>query len=611
MRLRLLSQGLVGRLGRAFLVPSIAVLLLVVALTYLTARAELRESVEERLGVLVTVKVASLEGFIHQHRQELIHMAAIGEMVENTPGLTETPVDDVARERVRRLFETTREHHPSFREVFLLSPLGGKVLVSTDPKQEGQYRIDRPYYSTGRQRPSVQNVYPSPETEEPTLTLSTPVLDGAGRLLGVLGAHLDLVYLDREILQRTGLGQRGQVTVVDRHQVLITGRNYGRKAGEGGGISRAIEAVMEGASGTALYPDAEGVPVIGTYLWLAERELGLIVEIPQAEAFAPARRVAVVLALVGGLFLVLLVLGVHLVARRIAQPILALQEATLQVGEGQLDVVAAVPGDDEIATLARAFDSMVTQLAEDEVAQRQSAEEREALVVDLEAKNEELERFVYTVSHDLKSPLVTIKGFLGMVQQDLAEGRVERACSDLVRISTAADRMQRLLDELLHLSRVGRVMNPPEEIDLRALAEEAVQAVVASADRSRVQVAEDLPTVRGDRTRLREVLENLMTNAFKFRRPGVEPQVEMGSRPGRGTTVFFVRDNGLGVEAEYHDKIFGLFERLNQEVEGTGVGLAIVRRVLEVHGGQIWVESEGHGSGSTFCFTLPGSPQGN
>lgn len=235
-------------------------------------------------------------------------------------------------------------------------------------------------------------------------------------------------------------------------------------------------------------------------------------------------------------------------------------------------------------------------------------QEREALLEELGAKNAELERFTYTVSHDLKSPLITIKGFLGYLEQDVLSGNLERAKADSARIQGAVEKMGRLLDELLELSRIGRIMNPPQEVALGVLVQESVDSLAGRiAERGvTVDIAEDLPVIYGDAVRLREVVENLLDNAVKFMGDQPYPSIEIGVRRGSDRTVIYFKDNGKGIDPRYHTKIFGLFERLAQDGEGTGIGLAIVKRIVEVHGGEIWVESEGIGRGSVFSFTLPG-----
>jgi signal transduction histidine kinase len=233
--------------------------------------------------------------------------------------------------------------------------------------------------------------------------------------------------------------------------------------------------------------------------------------------------------------------------------------------------------------------------------------ERQKLISDLEANNAELERFTYTVSHDLRNPLVTIKGFLGMLQKDIQDGRKDRIASDFQRIANAADKMDELLSDLLELSRVGRIINQPEEIDFVRLTQEAVELLDARI-RSKnvtVNISPELPIIFGDRIRLREVMENLIDNAAKYTDKQSNPIIEIGASQKTGDQIIFVRDNGMGIEPQHLAKIFGLFEKLDQFSEGTGVGLALIKRIIETHGGKIWVESEGLGKGSTFYFTIP------
>ncbi len=239
--------------------------------------------------------------------------------------------------------------------------------------------------------------------------------------------------------------------------------------------------------------------------------------------------------------------------------------------------------------------------------------EKTAWSEELEASNAELARFTYTVSHDLKSPLVTINGFLGLLEKDARSGQFERMEHDLQRIRGATSRMQQLLDDLLELSRIGRTGGKPEEVDLGAIAGEALSMVAGQvADRgSRVTIAPDLPAVTGSRVRLIQLYQNLLDNAVKYAGDQTSPRIDAGwRRDGEetvaGDPVFFVRDNGMGIEPQYHRQVFRLFQRLDAGTEGTGVGLALVQRIAEVHGGRVWVESEGLGQGSTFCFTLPG-----
>ncbi|MBI5950760.1 MAG: PAS domain S-box protein [Chloroflexi bacterium] len=242
-----------------------------------------------------------------------------------------------------------------------------------------------------------------------------------------------------------------------------------------------------------------------------------------------------------------------------------------------------------------------------EITERKNAElEREKLIGELETKNAELERYTYTVSHDLKSPLVTIRGFLGYLEKDTQAGNMQRVRDDIKRIEDAAMKMQALLSDLLELSRIGRLMNPPTEALFTDIARDAVELVRGQIEAKNIFIElQNTPaTINGDRERLTEVIQNLVDNAIKFMGDQPKPCVTIGAvTNGQNETVFFVRDNGIGIEKQYHDRIFSLFSKLNPETEGTGIGLALVRRIIEVHKGRIWLESE-PGKGATFYFTL-------
>lgn len=272
-------------------------------------------------------------------------------------------------------------------------------------------------------------------------------------------------------------------------------------------------------------------------------------------------------------------------------------------GSGYLDAEVA------IGAFRLGGRKVIQAILRDVSKRRREELERQRLIAELEAKNEELESFTYTVSHDLKSPLITIEGFLGMLDGDLAQGNTERARQDIERIRKASSRMGELLSDLLELSRIGRMKNPSESVPLRELVDQALEVLSGRIDPQEVEflIAEGLPEVYGDRQRLMEIVQNLLENAIKFRGEA-PPKIEIGMREDGEDTVFFVADNGIGLEPEDRERIFDLFKRLNPETEGTGIGLAIVKRIVDLHDGRLWVESEGTGKGSTFCFTLAPGP---
>jgi two-component system, chemotaxis family, sensor kinase Cph1 len=226
---------------------------------------------------------------------------------------------------------------------------------------------------------------------------------------------------------------------------------------------------------------------------------------------------------------------------------------------------------------------------------------------ELEAKNLELERFIYTVSHDLKSPLITINTFLGFVSEGVDAGNTGDLQADMERIYKATDKMGKLLSEILELSRIGRMGNPPSDAPMADVVNDALEIMSGRLVDNGVEIslAPGLPILHGDRPRLQEVFQNLIENSLKFMGDQPHPRIEIGARVDGEETVLFVKDNGIGIDPLFHEKVFGLFDKLDPRTEGTGIGLALVKRIVEVHGGRIWVESDGLGHGSAFRFTLP------
>ena len=225
---------------------------------------------------------------------------------------------------------------------------------------------------------------------------------------------------------------------------------------------------------------------------------------------------------------------------------------------------------------------------------------------ELRTKNEELARFIYTVSHDLKSPLVTIKAFTSYLVEDI-EGRNDEAISkDMGFIQNAADKMGILLEELLELSRIGRKDNPKKEIPLVEIVNPVIELLAGRITNAHVciDICKENVILYGDQQRLLQLFQNLIDNAVKFMGKQQEPRIEIGVNGEGSDIVFFVKDNGMGIDARYKHKLFGLFEKLDTGTEGTGIGLALVKRIVETHGGKIWFESDGVDKGTTFYFTL-------
>ncbi|MFQ5473263.1 MAG: ATP-binding protein [Dehalococcoidia bacterium] len=252
---------------------------------------------------------------------------------------------------------------------------------------------------------------------------------------------------------------------------------------------------------------------------------------------------------------------------------------------------------------------------EEEIKERRRAEEELARSVNalalsneaLAASNRELGDFTYVVSHDLKEPLRGIEAFSAFLEEDYGgqlDGEGKRYIN-VVRESSV--RMKQLIEDLLELSRLGRIGATYESVQMGALLQEVARDLQFSIEDRNVdlRIEPDMPTTTCDRTRMKQVFKNLISNAIKFS-DKARPIVEVGCREGGDADTFFVRDNGIGIDEQYHDKVFQIFQRLNrqEEFEGTGAGLTICKKVVEAHGGQIRVDSR-EGEGSTFSVTIP------
>ena len=231
----------------------------------------------------------------------------------------------------------------------------------------------------------------------------------------------------------------------------------------------------------------------------------------------------------------------------------------------------------------------------------------------LQAANEELGAFSYSVSHDLRAPLRHVQGFVKLLEIEAGPALGGKSLEYLTTISQAAKRMGNLIDDLLAFSRIGRAEMQTTEVNLDELVRETLADFQAETQARNIALdIHPLPAVQADRALLRQVLVNLISNAVKFTGTRAEARIEIGSVPGgTGETVIFVRDNGAGFDPQYTDKLFGVFQRLHSQDEfaGTGIGLANVQRIIHRHGGRVWAEGVLDG-GATFYFSIPNQNRG-
>ncbi len=320
-----------------------------------------------------------------------------------------------------------------------------------------------------------------------------------------------------------------------------------------------------------------------------------------------AQRRVMIVILAGLTLIASVMVGASWLLRRgVLAPIAGLQQATRQVAAGNLDFILGIRGDDEIGDLSKNFDTMTKSL-------RKSFAQIERKNQDLAVLNEELEAFSYSVSHDLRGPLRSMDGFSLVLIEDYGDKLDEEGADALERIRAASQRMGYLIDDLLRLSQVTRAELNVTRVDLSAIAHAIAAALdLEQSGRSVEWAIEPGLSVRADPALMRIAMQNLLQNAWKFTGRTDRPVIRVGALERDAKMVYFVADNGVGFDMAYADRLFGAFQRLHHagDFPGTGIGLAIVQRIIRRHDGKIWAEAK-EGEGATFFFSVRESENGS
>ena len=379
----------------------------------------------------------------------------------------------------------------------------------------------------------------------------------------------------------------------------VRGAMASRPAYAGSAAWRALD----GERGSGPSSDEAGDATLSAWRYAPSVGWGLVVSVKTEDAMqqlAAVKTMAFVIAV--AIFGVLGMVSIA-IAQSITDPLNQVVAATVAIGDGDFDVRVEADVDDEVEHLVDSVNTMAGRLAE--LNQRV-----EARTTDLEASNEALEAFGYSVSHDLRAPLRAMDGFSQILLDDYREQLDERAADYLARVRAGAQRMGRLIDDMLGLARITQQVLRSEAVDLATIARDVVATLRATEpDRDVEFVSPQTLPATGDPSLLEVVLGNLLGNAWKFTEGRPAARIELGVTEHDGQREYHIGDNGVGFDPAYAAKLFQPFRRLHsrEEFPGTGVGLATVRRILRRHGGDVWADAEVD-VGATFHFRLHGGP---
>ena len=431
--MNLWKNNLLFRLVTYFLLVSTASTAVIGLFAYYLSEETLTARIYDQLNSVSIIKEEELQKWVRQQEASLEYMGELYHIRNASRLLLALEAQNISPDdpRYQDAFRTTTEflfdvqgNQAAFAEILILTETGGRVVASTNSDSVDTYRLHDTYFKQGKLGPYTQTPYVSPYNSRPTMTVSRPIHDVDGEVLGVLAIHLNLVEIDNIIRPPSSLADTGEVYLIDRHNAFFSSERLGSEEHPRGVHSDGINAAIGGQTGYGIYENYDLVPVIGTYRWLDDLDLALVAEITIEEAFAPARRLAIFILAIGTIVTGLLGIAVYFLARRITQPILAIADTAVAVASGNLAVSAPVTSSDEVGMLARTFNQMVAQLnalyagLEQKVSQLQEKEQAlQQYARRLEAQHE-IDRAILKAQLPREIGLAALSHLHGLIQCD-------------------------------------------------------------------------------------------------------------------------------------------------------------------------------------------------
>jgi signal transduction histidine kinase len=513
----------------------------------------------------------------------------------------------------------------------LLVGLDGKAVYANRPLHylkdfSNGLDVERTAFEKGESDVYLSDIYfDKTDDKRFEMLVTAPATDFDGTVIGVIAFEVDMTPVFKLIQDVTGLGATGEVLIgrkIGNQVEFLNPLRHDpkaaliRKATVGDRTSFPIQQAVLGKTGAGLAIDYRGKQVIAAWRYIPSMDWGLVAKIDTREAFADVTNLRNLVLVILVIVLILSGILAFSIAQSISLPIKTLMKGAEIVGSGNLDYKVGTNQRDEVGQLSRSFDKMTRDIKtvtasrdelNNEIAERKRAEDalRHA-AKDLERSNKDLEQFAYVASHDLQEPLRAVSGFVGLLKKQYGD-KLNAEATEYIDLSVeGAERMQTLIHDLLTFSRVGTKGGAFLSMNMKDSLDNALKNLHASiAETETLVTCDEMPVVTADATQMTQLLQNLIGNAIKFHGPR-RPEVHIGAQRKNNFWAMSVRDNGIGIEPQYYDRIFLIFQRLHtrSQFKGTGIGLAVCKKIVERHGGTIWVESK-PGEGSTFYFTIP------
>jgi len=533
-------------------------------------------------------------------------------------------------EKINLIIADALKSIASFTVMSILD-MKGNVLASTEKNRVGRNYSDYDFFPAATQQTNAEHFFLD-QNNKLKLYLSGPLMFDESPI-GILLIESEADTIVTLVRDYSGLRQTGETVLgkkspdgkfvvyllplrFDRDAALI------RKVSIADRSNAMVKAINERGRLLTTATDYRGHEVLVAANYIPQTHWGLVVKIDKNEAFEPIHTLMRSIVLVTIVLVLVIVLVSYLLANIISKPVVALTKVAHGIHEGDLSNRAVIQTRDEVGELARSFNEMADTLIHAkqdlEVSNKELQNHREHLedlvsdrTRELERSNQELESFSYSVSHDLRSPLRAIDGYSHILMEELADKISDESKEHFNRIRLASQRMGGLIDDLLELSRISRKEFKSERIDLSTTVRAIFSTLNENPSREVKLIVQPDIFVDADAGLIDVMFCNLIGNALKYTGKRNSPRIEFGEAMKNGERVLFLKDNGIGFDNRYSDKIFGAFQRLvkQDEYPGNGIGLATVSRIIQRHSGRIWAEGES-GKGAVFYFTLPASAAG-
>ena len=576
--MKLPQLSLTTKIANYFLLLALITVGIVGGVAYFKAKEALKQAAFDRLSVAATLKESEITRWFEDRQRDFLQTTQMPDIQANLNILLNSnnaSEKQQADRTLRQYLAQVNQIKPNLREIFVLDRTN-KIVLSTNQQREGEYEIlaNITYVEQVEVGANFAPIfYVSPVTRKPAITLAKPLENRQGMIL----IDLDLERIDRIVRERTGLGESGESYLVGSlisRNSFIAGKSQSQSTFSEGIESAGIDAAMSGMSGYGLYRNYANSPVLGVYRWLNEQDIALLVEINQDEAFAPARRLASAIILVGLISVFGLLLGVTWLSRQ------------LSVSRQQLE---------------------------------KSSHQLELKAKEAEAANRAKSLFLANMSHELRTPLNAILGFSQLMVRDANLSPENKASLGI--INRSGEHLLNLINDVLEMSKIeaGKITLNNAPFDLHRLLQTIQEMFQIKAEAKglwlKFILAEDLPRyIISDARKLRQLLINLLGNAVKFTQVGgvtLRAFIADSDRASNNTNnkfqlSFEILDTGKGIAPEELDRLFDPFVQTASGIQsegGTGLGLSISRQFVELMGGSIQAIST-VGVGSAFAFDL-------